>query len=352
MSIPALSKVFFCRELSWGGTPAAAVWYLLPVPSISMTTTYEAILDNALRGVAAKDFDQYQGPASTEISVEGHFYPDRVPYFMAAITGGEDAWGTPAAGTPGSHIFKLGNTTRSFCFEKVVSLGTPGTTVGSARYRYFGGLVNSFTFRFSSAEGVAGWSASLNAKKELINSGSAPSDSTTLDSPPLLGWTGLAYIKAADTAIGSMFTTPYAQLIDAELTLTREVVLQHTADGSQDPGFGHIGLLEVTLRMTVEIFADAGADVEEQGWYRGASGIFTKKAIALEVTNNQSGTAKRMVQLILPNAVLESPPDLDFGAANLKASLSWRGLYSSAAAYLSNIWLRIDNNQLDFDTIP
>mgnify|MGYP001558679934 FL=1 len=300
MSIVALNRIAFNKESSWGNP--GATWQLIPVNPPTFTTTFENILDQGLRGVAVKDFGAFQGAGASEASLEGIFHPEHVGYMISAIMGSPTSSGTA---TPYIHTFDFNSNAivPSLAFEDYPAIGSPGVAPLGSAYQYTGLLCNNLTIKFNAGEGAVSWTASFMGKQGTV----APKVTVTTAgtaAPPFLGWEGSVLVD----------TITYQKLSDYEITFAREVAVEHAARASQQPAFGYVGPLEVTLKATVDFSHE-----EDFARYR----------------NNSQGTVKVMFTkgakymfIDCPKtSFLEAPVELDRGGVSVKAAWSMRALY-------------------------
>lgn len=234
MGLSNLTKLGFGKETTWGD--GAAPTCLIPVNPPSITVNYEQILDNSLRGIAAADFESYQGVGHIEGSLEGPFYPNEIGHMLLGIMG----TGTYATGTVSTHTFSLSPTTPSYAIQDENGIQT---------YRYSGVKFGSFGLRFNSAEGMLTYTSSFMGKERTQPAtGAIPADAT---SAPFLGW-------QSTCTVGSV--TGFGKVTEGEINLTREVVLHYADSGSQAPAMMYVGPLEVTARAT--LYFDSQSDYD------------------------------------------------------------------------------------------
>jgi hypothetical protein len=304
MTLTSLTKVAIAKEGSFGGT--SSVHNLIPVQPPSFSTTYEGIKDEGLRGVAAKDFGMFQGSGEGELSLEGLFHPDVCGYLLFGIMGSVSVNGSVST-------FSLGAEPPSFKITDETKPGTPGATAEANVPQYTGCLMNNLTMKFNAGEGAMSYTAGFKSKP----AGTVAALGTAIigtPTTPLLGWMGSVDVGGA----------AFVKLIDAEINISREVVLGHAAVNSKSPSFGYVGPMEVTIKATVELQAMTD-------WTRNIDASDTP--IVLTLSNAGAGTALRKVVLTAPNAsFLEGPVEADRGAANMRATWNMRPYYTAAQA--------------------
>lgn len=320
MSITAKTRISFCKETSWGNP--GTKWNLLPANPPTTTTTYENILDQGLRGVPAKDFAAYQGAGTSEVTLEGVFYPEELGYFLFGIMGSASVTGTTP---PYTHTFLLAKECPSFTVEDYPYLQEPGKAPENIAYQYRGLLISSLVIRFNAGEGAVGFTATMAGKPSVTTT---PSVVTGEPNPPLLGW------QATVEVGGSV----YRRLVDTEITFAREVVMQHAANNTQEPSFGYSGPLEVTGRSTIEFHTD-----DDYKKYR--NHVLEPIRFVLE---RGSGANLKRLEIFLPIvSYLESPMEIDRGAVNVKLNVSFRALYSPSIGSPAQLVLK--NSQSSYN---
>ena len=300
MSIVALSRVAFNKESSWGSP--GSTWQLIPVNPPTFTTTFENILDQGLRGIAVKDFGAFQGAGASEASLEGLFHPEHIGYMIAAIMGSPATSGTV---TPYVHIFDF-NTNAivpSLAFEDFPAIGSAGVAPLGSAYQYTGMLCNQLAIKFNAGEGAVGWNATFVGRQGTVAPKATVATAGTA-APPFIGWEG-------SVNVGS---NVYQKLIDYEITFAREVAVEHAARASQQPAFGYVGPLEVTLKATVDFSHEEDFALYRNNTQQAMKAMFTKGA-------------KYMFIDCPKTSWLEGPVELDRGGAHIKAAWSMRALY-------------------------
>lgn len=309
MSQSILTKIAINKELSWGVPGTATTAYnLLPVQQPSVTDTYESIVDNGLRGVAAKDFGVYQGCGNSEVGLEGLWYPEELGYLCYGILGSV----TSGTVNPYVHVFEIGDQCPTFTIVDFPKIGTPGSTAEKWAYQYKGMLVSNLTIKFNSGEGAVSWTSSLTGQ----NAGTVDGTAITVvgtPSPPLLGWYGSVALGTYGTA-----ESAYERLIEGEISISREVLLQHVASNTQQPAFGYHGPVEVTMTATSEFYT-----VDDYLKYMNN----TQQSIRVTLGRG-SGTTQKTLEILLPSiAYMDKPMEFDRGGLNVKLGWGVRAFY-------------------------
>ena len=293
MPLSALTKIGLGKETSWGsgGTPTV----LLPVNPPSFTVPFEQILDNALRGIPARDFAAYQGPGSVEGTIEGPFYPEELGYILLALMGSVTTTGTAA---PYTHEFLPDANPPTLFFQD---------ETGIEEYQYRGCYITEFSLSWNAAEGLLNYSASISGKDRTIVGPAVPADATN---PPFRNC-------VVTVEIGGV---QYPAAMEGEITCSREIALVYGGDGSCVPNLSYVGPLEVTASMTLD-FRDP-ADYER---------YINKTQEAVKITWSQ-GTGPDLKQLIFESNVMdfgEGPVELDRSGIHVTLAYSMRALYDA-----------------------
>ena len=291
MPISALSKLGIAIEASWGAGGSPAVIY--PAEEWKLTSPYEQILDNAKRGVVAKDFQAYQGIGRAEGTIEGEVFPDLVGYILRATFGSVSVTGTAA---PYTHTFTFSGSPPSIAMvdDTVVE-----------QHEGKGMMVSEFRLSFSPTEGALTHSISLTGKQVGTATYTFPSETHT-SAPFFLGWQGSVSLG------GSFF-----RIIEGELTIAREVALHYNLQNTQYPGTAYAGAPEITGTFTIDY--TAGSD-----WAR--------------YTSHQQGSidlyyalGTRSLKIELGSVDFgEGAIEIDKSGASLSLGYSWRALYVPA----------------------
>ena len=299
MPISALTKVGLAKEPSWGTSTSPTI--LLPTTPPTFSLPFEQILDQALRGIAAKDFAAYQGVGRTEGSLTGPAYPEELGFFFKGILGAESLVGVSA---PYSHTFKLASTLPSFSIQD---------ENGVQPYRYTGMLLGELGLSYSAAEGAVNYTTSFTGKTKENVVAAIPADATL---SPFLGWMVYATINGVDACV-----------IEGEWTFTREIALVYCGSvaegGTQYPVKAYAGPLEITGRATLDFLADSDVDRYIDKW----QGPF--------VIDFKYGTGAALKQLTITSTKMdfgEGPVEIDRSGVHLTLAYSMRALYNTTDA--------------------
>jgi hypothetical protein len=294
MAVSFLTKVALGKEGSWaGGTagPGTSPTILIPIRPTSFTESFDAVLDDGMRGLAAKDYKSYAGATRVEGSLEGPWYPEECGHYLMGILGA-DAGGT-------SHVFTLATSTPSYSIE----FNDPVQAI-----RYVGMKVNTFTLRFSAAEGFLNWTAGFlgrNGQTGTTLAASAfPADATR---QPIRGWESRATAAGAENF----------NLMEAEITMNREVSLVWTAQNSRYAYIAYHGPLEVTARATFDY-----SGTTELTWNRNE----TQGNLVLSFSQSSNNM---LVMSMASVAFADGPYEIDRSGIHTTIALQGRALYYS-----------------------
>lgn len=289
MPISALSKVGLAIEETWGaGAPPAVI---MPVESHSLTEPFEQILDNAKRGVVAKDFQAYQGVGRAEASLEGEVFPDLFGYILRPVFGS-----VVRSGTAMPYKF-----TFSFHPDPPSLAITDDTVV--RKHCGVGMMASEFSLTFNPTEGALKYSLSLTGKKVEIVTYPFPSEVHT-SAPFFLGWGGSIALN------GQFFP-----VIEGELTVSREVTLHYFLQNSQFAGTAYVGAPEVTGSFTID-YTSGTADYDLYREHRQGS------------VDLYYLCGNRSLKVVMGSVDFgEGAVELDRSGASITMGLSWRALY-------------------------
>lgn len=294
MPISVLTKVGLAKEPSWGASTVPTI--LLPTTPPAFTLPFEQILDQELRGIAAKDFAAYQGVGRAEGSLGGPAYPEEVGFFFKGILGAESIDGS----APWTHTFKLASTVPSFSIQD---------ENGVQPYRYTGMLLAEFGLSYSAAEGALNYTTSYTGKTKENVVAAIPADATL---SPFLGWMVYATINGVAACV-----------LEGEWTFAREIALVYCGSvaegGTQYPVRAYAGPLEVTGRATLDFLMDSDVDRYIDKW----QGPF--------VIDFKQGSAAALKQLTITSTKMdfgEGPVEIDRSGVHLTLAYSMRALYN------------------------
>jgi len=298
MALSYMSKLGFTKEASYGAGGSPTV--MLPVAPFSFTVPFEQLLDDNLRGIVAKDYAAYQGTGRVEGSLEGPFYPEEVGFWLLGILAAVSTSGTA---DPYTHTFSFASSPPSFSF-------TDDNPVQN--YEYRGAMLSEFGLTFNAAEGLLTWTLSFIGKDRTKVTYGPPTETTNA---PFRGWMTKA----------SLGGTVVDDVIEGEITISREVTPQFTATASQFPDKAYAGVIEVTGRLTLRFEADSDIDryfnkaqeAVELSWEYGTAGQPGHKKLVFSADKMDFG---------------EGPVEIDRTGTFMTLAYSMRALYNTAQA--------------------
>ena len=266
-----------------GSYGAGTTTLVVPITGGGASGLYEPVLDQGLRGVAARDFGSYKGPARAEASLEGLVYKTVIDILKASIIG--------SGGTLSSSPSTLG---------MILSGGS-----GAIWAKGLG--VTELTLRFNRAEGALTYSASMIGQRAISTSALGVLHQV---GKPLMGW------KAAIT-IGSLSGC----LIEGEWSLSREWALLYcgTGDNAAFPSNAYAGALEATARMTIDFTASADLDVALNK---------TQGAVTTAFSDEDGSNTITVAAPLMDFA--DGPIELDSSGTFITLVYSCRALYKTA----------------------
>jgi hypothetical protein len=291
MSLSALSKLGIGIETSWGA--GADPQINLPVEPYNLMFSFENTVDQSLRGEVALDFGIYQGVYSATGEISGHIFPDEVGYILSGFFGGPSTTGTQ---TPYEHTFTVEETPYSLALTDYV----PGINT----YQYVGMYVSEFGFSFSSSEGLLDFTSSLSGKMYSTSTATVPA--ATADDA-FSGWMA-AIIKGSDTQ--------YANLIEFEANLARELTLVYTATNTQVVHEVYVGPMEASGTMTLDFKTEADLTAYLNN---------TSELLEVDFVNS----TKEFKFIANKMNYGDSAPEIDRSNVNLQLVLNWRALHNS-----------------------
>lgn len=267
-------------EVSYGGGASSAI--VVPITGGAVAGLYEPVLDQGKRGIAARDFGSYKGPARAEASIEGLAYKDVIDVLAASIVGS----GGALSSSPSTLGMILSGGSGS---AKAVGLGATELTV-----------------RFNRAEGALTYSASMTGKKATSEAALATSHDV---GKPLMGWN-------CTVSVGGVTGC----LIEGEWSLSREWALLYCGTGAdaEYPSNAYAGPLEVTARLTVEFVGQADLDV--------AIGK-TQGAVSTAFSDEDDGDMITIAAPLMDYA--DGPFELDHSGTFVTLVYSCRALYDT-----------------------
>lgn len=289
MAISALSKVGIAVESSWGAGGSPEI--VMPVDDWSITPQFEQILDNARRGVLAKDFAAYQGIERAEASMDGPVFPYYFGYVLKSIFGSIATSGS----APYVHTFDFYGTPPSLALLDDTVIRT---------HEGKGFLASDLSISFNPTEGQLGYSTSWVGKTIGTANYSFPDFECPVE-PFFRGWQG-------SIALGGT----YFPVIEGDFTITRDVNLHYQLQNTQSPGTAYVDAPEVTGSFTIDY--ESGSDYDRYQDHESGS----VNMLWVIDSNNQLEFQFGSVNFG------EGPVELDKSGASITLGYSWRGLYA------------------------
>lgn len=292
MPISALSKIGLKVEATWGAGGSPTLNF--PIEDWSLVGPYEQILDNAKRGVIARDFQAYQGVGRAEASLSGNIFTDLFGYLLKPTFGAMNSSGTAA---PYTHTFTFSGSPPSLCMVEDDSI---------QQKEGKGLMVAELSVSMNPTEGALTYSMSMVGKNiGTVNDYTFPADLHE-DDTFFLGWEGSVALNGT-----------YFPVTDAELSISREVFLHYNLQNTQYAGTAYAGAPEITGGFTIDY--DAAADwARYHDHQQGSINIYYVHGadnLTIELGSVDFG---------------EGPIELDRSGASITAGYSWRALYQTA----------------------
>lgn len=268
-------------EASYGAGAASPI--VVPITGGGASGLYEPILDQGLRGIAARDFGSYKGPARAEASLEGLVFKSVIDILKASIIG--------SGGTLSSSPSTLG----------MILSG------GSGSIEAVGLGVTELTIRFNRAEGALTYSASMIGQRATSESALGVSHDV---SKPLLGWN-------CTISLGGVT----GSLVEGEWSLSREWALLYAGTGAnaEFPSNAYAGALEVTARFTIDFSTSADLDVALDK---------TQGAVSTAFSDEDDANTVTIAAPLMDYA--DGPIELDSSGTYITLVYSCRALYNIA----------------------
>lgn len=169
------SAVGIGLEATPGVAVPAAFW--LPATTMNPTETVAQLLDQSMRGSAAKTYGSQPGPSSVSYALAGNLIPDAVGFPLVGILGEDVVTGASA---PFQHVAALYNGS---------DFQPPSFTVvdvnGLEAISYAGGKFSAFDLTFAPGD-LAKWTATI-VGSSAVSTGVLPTVSYSTV-PPIAGW--------------------------------------------------------------------------------------------------------------------------------------------------------------------
>lgn len=325
MALSVSQKIILHEEDTYGAvkTGSTGDHFALPIETANLNLIIEPFNDQTKRGTASLDSEVYSTVKRIEGNIEGPFFTDEVSYFLLALLGKD----TVSTGTVNTHQFVAKTD-----FSSVPSSLTIDMLDDARNFEFKGCYVSSFTMRFSAAEGILTYTASI-IGQDFTDGSATLTDADFAEPVPVFGWTGtLNTLTASRTAdnelVGSSVETG---LIDAEITFNRPTALTYTLQEQQICHRADPGPLEVTARFTYDWDSTASPVPGDLVGRYTADGS-NRKGYRFDLTNNETGSSKRIVRIYLPSAtLLDAPLEIDRSDTAMKLNAGIRAVGNTHA---------------------
>lgn len=295
---------------TWGTAPAGSAFHVHPANTINASNPFDVLPDNGYRGFASRTFAEYQGVGHSETSLESAFYPEESGYFSKLILGTDAVTG---AG-PFTHTMSLGPTPESLSF---IEGGFGSATDAAYARQYTGNRVTQVSYRFTGSQGLFSQTVNLYGKiwTDLAQGATAMATNTTdVTTGAIEAWRSLVGI--AGPASGG---TLVADIVEAEVTMKREILPRWGLNNSQDPTAIYVGPLDVSFSMTIDV------NVANHKTWRDYFRNFTPVQIQLIMTK---GT--KVFKFNMQNAIIADGFEVDRSSpVNLMYHVTGHALHNS-----------------------
>lgn len=281
------------------GTAVAPDRYL-PFTKFDTTPNSGLLIDDAMRGSMTVENGAVAGPQSATHSLSTYFYADVIGDLLDNMFGG---YAVTGASAPYTHTFSVKNDSDGQPQAHTLT-DYQGITasVGARAFAY--GCLSELTVSWNATGLVTvegSWTSYIGAA-----AGSAPTNTVT-SSIVVPGW------RVTTTVAGSA-----APIREGAITMSRELVVDSLANGSQDPNSIARKGMTVSGKLT---FASA----DEQPLLDFQAG--TKQAVVATITNGGSGAALEELAFTATKAVYDTESmtrETPIGWA-----MSWKGIANS-----------------------
>jgi hypothetical protein len=220
------------------GTAVVPITFTHPVDSFEPSDEYVWLDDKALRGSMVEEYGLIQGPGHTEWSLAGPAFLDGIGFWLNNILGDLV---TTGASAPFSHVFSTLNSGTGQPGSLTV-VDWQGTPTNQGR-QYPGVCVAELTLKGNPESTLLEWSAKGSGWLSAI-SAAAPVSAPTA-AAPLAAWRTKIGIGGPASG-GTLISTAR----EWEVTISREIRVQHTAQNTQQPYIIQRGKLSAAGSIT------------------------------------------------------------------------------------------------------
>lgn len=327
MALSVSQKVILQRENTWGTTDGGTspVAFALPIETESMHLVIEPFNDQTKRGNVGLDGNIYPTAKRAEGSIEGPFFVDECAYFLMALFG-QTSVTSAASPSLHTHTF-IGKTDFSTAANSLSISSIDDVEARQSKGCY----VSDMTLRFSAAEGILTYTATMMGKDNVDADDAsyvAITDPGFAEGNPPLGWT--AALKQGNSSASStadrestlLGGSNYCQIVDAEITISRPTSLTYVFCEQQFANRADPGPMEITLSLTADYTADAAGKALTDD-YRDDN----RWELVFELDNNLSGVNDKRIRLFLPYvSMLDAPQEIDRSDTSMRIAMNMRAL--------------------------
>lgn len=230
LKLTALRYLGVVKETTYGIAPTTGFKWL-PVKTPTPEQTIKYIADQGLRGIAAKNFGQYQGVQATTFKYELDVYQTDFPLLFTMMLGPDTKTGTT---NPYTHTFNL-------AAAEPASM-TLEDYDGIDQFQITGARPDTLDFKFD-AEGNLSCSLAGTGFPPVSVGTSSPSYAAEAF---FLGWKGTVSIGGG----------PNTNLVSGGITFKRKLTPRYAVNNSSSPSFIFVDALDVTAKLTFDIQDD------------------------------------------------------------------------------------------------
>lgn len=294
------------KETTWNTPVAAATFYPMPQAGVKHRPRYEAIMDDGLRGTAARLQGWYQGVGWTELDWSGlNFYPDDSGVLLMGMLGADSVTGT----NPFTHTVTLNNAAYPPSYTAIRFTGLVATA------EQVGGVYwEEATFKFSAATAHGGGRLTLDVKGRGVVQGTVTKPTNTYSSQQIvLPWQGSLTVAGVANA----------KLLNGTITLKRGVDLLWGISNTQNPTAANVDQIDVT-GTNLEFQA---ADQTELNYYLQN----TQPSFSIVFTSGSNSLTLQMTK-----SAWSDPTELDASTPYMRTTASFSAVANATDAGTGN----------------
>lgn len=280
----------------------------IPITDGGIIPQFEAVFDEARRGVAANVFEVVDGVSWGEASMEGPAYPDVIGHTLLALFG---AVAVVGAMDPFTHTFNVASLPPSYTIVDELQTGA------NLDIQMAGCRCSELVLSYDVAEGM------LMHTSQWTGDGPTKSTVVVPAADVLKPWP--AYFGTVTSAGLS------GRVLAAEITFSRDVERVHTGAASRGVNSINVGALDI--RGTLDLQADdlADFDLAVAGTRQLLTVLFDDVALS------------RSILITMTDCFLNaSPIEFDHGNLGLRNRLTFRGINNTTDAGPGEVALEND----------